>query len=343
MLFLAFLAGCAPARFGEAPELLDSVVIGASTLKVDRGDLARMEQYRGTVRIRSDRLSFEPRNLLFGEYFVSVGDRVAEGQPIAKYDTRGLELGIESNQDYIDSLLDTYAYENRVAEINIAIALAESGGLSTPAVERMQLVLEQTLETQALNLHYAYETREMLAGELEDTIIRAPYDGVITWLADKSPGYYVEPYSGIAYISADDEMFIELSEHIYYFGSLSLDSIVCRVGNSAYELSWIPPEEQELLYYSMMHVTPPVRFRVHEPDDGLTLGNFVGVTLYYTLVDNVLRVPLNCVYGEFRTDAYVYISQDGKKVMRKVELGLRGDVYAEVVSGLEEGDVVFVK
>ena len=342
-LALACCSGCGPSRVGYAPELLESVVIGASTLKVDRGDLARMQQLRGTVRVRSDRLSFMPANLRFGEFLVKVGDRVTEGQPLAKLDTSEIEDRIEAQQEYIDQLIEDNEHENALSQIDIDIRQAEIGSMNPQAVAWSRLLLEQSMEFQELALSEARESLEILSKAIDDSVLRAPYDGVITWLADKEFGDFVEPYAGIAYISAEDEIYIELTEHVFYFGSLDIESIICRVGNSEYELSWIPPDSQEVVYYTMMLTAPPVRFRVHEPDYELYPGRFASVILYFSLVDDVVRVPLNCVYGETRTDAYVYVLQDGRKVIRQFEMGLRGNVYAEVISGLEVGDEVFVK
>ena len=58
--------------------------------------------------------------------------------------------------------------------------------------------------------------------------------------------------------------------------------------------------------------------------------------------ENVLKIPLNALYSEDDM-YYVYIIEDGEtRVRRNVEIGAVSAAEAEIVSGLEEGDVIYV-
>ena len=40
---------------------------------------------------------------------------------------------------------------------------------------------------------------------------------------------------------------------------------------------------------------------------------------------------------------YVYLMEDGQRVIRNVTLGIVTDAKAEILEGLEEGDLVYVR
>ena len=351
---------------GNIPELSDSVVIRASITKAERGNVERVEQLVGAIRYRSDELSYGPTNLRFGGYLVMPGDRVVKGQVLATLDTELIEQQIETQSAAIDQLVSGYEHDNESAEIDISILQAELAGLNAAAaptgepadntdavrnmasaktqeISRARLALEQQRERQELTLQNAEEQLGVLEQQLYNAAIRAPYDGVITWVADKSQGSFIVPYAGLVYISNESEKFIELVKPKLMTDVLRYDLVIANIGENAYELKWIKPSDQEWLYYVANKLVPPARFNIIDADSGAAAGTYVRVMFYYVYAEDVLRVPLNCVYTDTSEGSYVYIMENGKKAMRPVELGRRGDIFIEIVSGLVEGDEVYVK
>ena len=91
----------------------------------------------------------------------------------------------------------------------------------------------------------------------------------------------------------------------------------------------------------------PVEVRVDKSDPRLKPGMSARCTIYIARRRGVLRLPTNCVTGN-GTEGTVQIvtetMKEGKKVEtaapRKVTVGLRGDDFVEVVTGLKEGERV---
>jgi len=73
----------------------------------------------------------------------------------------------------------------------------------------------------------------------------------------------------------------------------------------------------------------------------LRLGMSATVTIAVAEKTNVLSVPVEAIKWE-QGQAYVYQVQDGQLVQKRVKVGIQGDLYAEVASGLEEGERVVV-
>ena len=367
LLVLVGSAGCGAGRqAGGVPELLEPVSVRDNTAIAGRGNVERVERYTGIVRMRSEELSFGLAYLRFGEYYVIIGERVTKGQLLAKLDTEIIERQFEAQQEYVARLAEDFEYENRLAEIDIAIAQAElaamnsalslsnaqtdySGGATNPIgaksyeIARLRLQSEQAREIQALTLRYAQEQLEELRQQLSDAELRAPYDGVVTWMAVRNRGDYVASYDGLVFISDEKDIFVELTEERIMTETQSNDLIVGQAGSDIYELEWVPLDSQESLYYRMNFILPPARFGAKSPDAELTPGMYVSVLIYDSIAYDVLRVPLSSVYTDLAAGTYVYVIENGIKVMRPFEQGLRGDLYVEVISGLEEGDEVFVR
>jgi len=75
-------------------------------------------------------------------------------------------------------------------------------------------------------------------------------------------------------------------------------------------------------------------------DSVLPLGTGASVDVIGGEADNALLIPIEALH-EIADGSYaVFVMTDGKPRMRQVEIGLQDLLYAEVISGLEEGDVV---
>ncbi|MCS6777555.1 MAG: HlyD family efflux transporter periplasmic adaptor subunit [Chloroherpetonaceae bacterium] len=91
----------------------------------------------------------------------------------------------------------------------------------------------------------------------------------------------------------------------------------------------------------------PVEIQIEKPDPRLKPGMSARCTIFIARRRNVLRIPNNCVRGEgpeAEVQVVTQIERDGQKVeqisTRKVRVGLRGDDFVEIVSGLKEGEKV---
>jgi len=84
-----------------------------------------------------------------------------------------------------------------------------------------------------------------------------------------------------------------------------------------------------------------VRIRIPNLDHRLKAGVFARVEIQPTGKPDVLLVPREAIRTE-DAQARVLVVRDGRAVAVPVRLGLLSDSYAEVVSGLTEGDTVIV-
>ena len=74
--------------------------------------------------------------------------------------------------------------------------------------------------------------------------------------------------------------------------------------------------------------------------DGLPIGSAAGVDVIGGNAENAVLVPVEAL-REISEDEYaVFVMEDGEPRMKMVEVGLQDLIYAEIISGLNQGDVV---
>lgn len=81
-----------------------------------------------------------------------------------------------------------------------------------------------------------------------------------------------------------------------------------------------------------------VKAEAQETDE-IAIGSTVKINLVTETARNAMLVPVDAIYYS-NSDAYVYLYEDGKAVMAKVEVGLYDSDYAEILSGLSMDDMV---
>lgn len=81
-----------------------------------------------------------------------------------------------------------------------------------------------------------------------------------------------------------------------------------------------------------------VKAEAQETDE-IAIGSTVKINLVTETARNAMLVPVDAIYYS-NSDAYVYLHEDGKAVMAKVEVGLYDSDYAEILSGLSMDDMV---
>jgi multidrug efflux pump subunit AcrA (membrane-fusion protein) len=357
---IALLASCAPvAANAPAPVLLQPVSVKADTAFVMRGSVERVEQYRSFVRVRSEGLFFRNTGLRFGEYFIVAGDRVEEGQLLAKLDTEWIEDQIEEQEKRLAQLRMEQYFEAEALRLDIDIARAEFVNIMRASefteqtleaaerkkqeIERAELNLTQMLERQALAYRHAQVYINELRDRLPDAELRAPYNGVITLRVPRAPGEYVEPFFNMVYISDESEFFLE------YVGDEQLSVgrghvVTATYRDTVYDMERIPLTRQEALFYNVRMMVPPLRIRTVDPDAVLPPpGTFLTLRVYSGVSEDTLYIPANALFNDLETGNYVYRMDGGVMVPVTVEVGIVTDVYVEIKYGLEEGDEVFVK
>jgi multidrug efflux pump subunit AcrA (membrane-fusion protein) len=93
--------------------------------------------------------------------------------------------------------------------------------------------------------------------------------------------------------------------------------------------------EDRPLYYVIL--------KLSEVPDELLEGMNLDASIIIDSREDVLRLPRSVIRTGADGNPMVLVWENGQEVERPVELGLRGDSYVEILSGLSEGERVVAR
>jgi RND family efflux transporter MFP subunit len=246
-----------------------------------------------------------------------IGDYVEQGAIVAKMD----DAQFVSAEAQFVSLKSQYERSKSLYEAN-ALSKAQFEGV----------------EAQYTSMKRQMENME------ENTVLKAPFSGVITaksveegelYTASMTPG----AAKGLLRITQLNPLKIDLDVDDQTVRFLKKGMQVnLTVDNAADSLpvygkvDWVNPVANS------MSRTFGVRLIVQNPHHKLLPGYFAEAHILIGKKDNCLTVPRTAV-----VDDRVFVLQESIAVAKKVEIGLLTDELVEIVSGINERDVVVVK
>ena len=342
------------------PELLEPVMSTGDTVRAVIGDIDNTKILQAEVIPRTEQLSFD-REGTVDTIFVNVGDRVKKGDKLAV-----LEGGIDNPDlrainDEIGAGKKSRELDNRELEYDIKILKREgeiledkvrtsSGKEKKEAKKELAVnkadikIAEQNLknqkEMQQIELAEQRRKKESLEAEAEKYYIYAPIDGVVSYImTDK--GAMVQKGDFAVAVSDYGDLYIR-SELVYGWESASAQRCYITYNGKEYDVVMRPYDAVEVKKMMSLGIRVYSYFDYKDPDVSLEIGTYVDLSVEAKSSKNVLILPVNAVYTDSEK-SYVYKNIDGRKVMTEIKKGIMNSAYVEIISGLEEGDEVYVK
>ena len=355
IIAVLFLTACG-SRDGQAtpPELIAPVSNRIDMAVVSRGTLARVAQYEGIIRMDSEILNFGVTPLPFDGFHVMVGERVVEGQLLARLDMEDIEEERSNLLREISFVQGNHEFENEMKRNEISILRSQRNELLFADADR-ELVNVKTVEIdrKQLELEHGYEQQELFIRELEIQVenldeqlvngeILAPFDGIVTWLAPITFGESIYPFQTIVCISNGQDVFIEYASNEHIRFSADNPIIKALVGEELYDLRVRVLSDEERSRYAANNLNPPIRFEFVNSGHNLVPGAPVVIRHYVDVAYDTLKIPVNGLYT-VSGETYVYVNNNGNREKRYVEVGIRNRAFVEILYGLVEGDEVFVR
>ncbi|MCL2202361.1 MAG: efflux RND transporter periplasmic adaptor subunit [Defluviitaleaceae bacterium] len=361
LLFLAFFTGCGaqpPLGHSEGPELVAPVIGRAASAVVDRGAVVDVQMIPGLLRVESVPLFFAVSGLRFDTFYVYPGERVYEGQLLATLYTphqreqvadqeariarlhRAHALAAEGWEVDLDLMNLRYIEKLRLAAATFTTAAMEEAQGLYLEMDRARLMREQEAQWQQVEREDAYLRLEELREDLRGTDLRAPFDGVITYITPLPHGAFVESSMVIMFIAPSDATpFVEHTGDALP-GRLRVRHISGDINGQIVDLAYRPTTHEEAAYNSLHNLPRRTRFTLPEGSD-FPLGAAVRIFVYTTYIDDAVRIPSSAVFGT-ASNPYVYRRENGAWVPVIPTFGARTPAFAEILDGLVEGDELLV-
>ncbi len=268
---------------------------------------------------------------------VDIGDVVKKGQELVRIDPKFYELEVAQRKTELESAKVAVAD----AKLKLDRTLSLWGDGKSPPISRQELDQAQTTYDLAVSKAKQSEEGVKYSEErLRETIIRAPYDGVITQR-------FMDSGELIAGMMVSHLLEIQETDPIELLLSLAQEN-ASRVKKGMKVLFRVEGIEAgqglgiiEMVFPQMDAATRSIRCRVlvANPDFKYRPGLLAEVGVVEREIPNALSIPRAALMQS--GDAWrVVVRENGQSVEREVKIGVTFLEKAEVLEGLKEGDEI---
>lgn len=352
LLILTGLTGCEEKAAADIPELLEPVGVQVDLAEVKFDTVYKAEVYSGEVVPHVEEMQFSTDGIFDG-WQVAVGDLVEEGQVLAALREDTIRSQMKTLEDEMAYLRKSGELSERKSNLDIEIArlelkrLQELGApmqecsLKELDIQKLENALAQSKELLQLQLEELQRKWNRLNGGLENNEIIAPFSGRVVYVGDLKDGDYVQSYTTVLCLTDDSRQYVR-TEYIPEYLAEEADRIVVKIADREWGAEWIPYEDDKLISSALNGEEMDARFALDAPDGAVKSGQSAAVILMRSYKQNVLTIPANALYQD-GAGWYVYKLENGQRVRCDVTAGVISDTKAEIKSGLQKGDMVYVK
>lgn len=337
----------------EIPELLEPVGVKMDTAAAYIGDLSSISVYDGSIIPYVEELYFEKEGVV-AEVHVILGQEVKAGDVLITLEHESQDERLESLTREIEVLQTNGAYADALAEIDMRMLEVELRALMTQSpvdkqavelkkldIEEFQLELELDVALREMELQRLQDELANLEEQMGQNELIAPFDGRIMYGLQLVKGSYVTAYNPVLYLADDTRLSIQ-SDYVSASITDECYAVFALIGANRYELTPIPLDTSEYITRVLAGETVMSDFSINAPDDSYSVGQYAAVCIETQHIEDALLIPSNALYSD-ATGRYVYVIQDDERVRQNVRTGLATDWETQIVEGLEEGAIVYVK
>lgn len=347
-LVMASLTGCGGEKAAvDVPELIEPVGVDVDIVKVKKMDLSSVSSFQGQIVPEIINLYFVNSGVI-GNMNVTVGDKVKKGQLLASLTSADGSVKELKEQLAQKKLEDKDS--NEISECDIQRLQEELSQLKAQKANKAQitekkesikiakLALKHQKEQQQLNYKHLQEDIAEAVRQTKESKIYAPVDGEIISTTGGS-GYMVQ--GGMPALSIADMSKPRIQTE--YIGNSILgkaSAYMAVVNGKKYA---IEVEEQEVSQFDIeMGIYPPNTWFNFTEKASLPIGESATIDLYTDTAKDALVIPSNSLY-RVKGETYVYRMDGNVKKKASVTVGTSTDAYVQILTGLKEGDEVYVQ
>ena len=279
---------------------------------------------------------------------VDVGDRVERGAVLVELDAEPVQYDVDladaeyasAEADQVTAEAEIELLENELVRIN---RLKQSAAFSKAQLEdklRQIAVAKSRLAAATSRLGQYHAKQQASRRNLEDMVIKAPYDGVITRRL-VSPGAYVRLGDPVVALIDDSALEIEADVPVDQVSALrpgsEVDVAIAGERQTA-TVRAVVPEENPLTRTRAVRFTPAF----DEAIGGLAVAQSVTLEIPIGASRDAATVSKDGVIQR-PNGAMVFLVKDAAATPQPVRLGVAVNGRFEVLDGLGDGDLVVIR
>ena len=331
---LMIFMGCSKGNKQE--KVLEKKPITVKVIEVGRGEFSKFIQYKGTVSPWKTANIAPDASGRIGKIYRKQGDRVKKGDLLAELDTTTLRLQLKQSQAVLE--VADAAFKDAKLNLGRLEKLREKNAISQMQLEKAQLGLESA----AAQRKSAEANLNVVKHTLENSIMKAPYDGIIT-SKNMEEGDMINPMMGmgatvltlmdlsrvkiVLHVPSEDIEKIQIGQH-------------CRV-----RFTGLGEEEFSGEVFSKNWAADPmsktfkVEVKIENPEIKIKAGVFAEVMIRIFHKMDVMTIPLSALVD----DQYVVLFEEGKARTVTVKAGDKNNREVEIISGLNVGQLIVIE
>lgn len=243
------------------------------------------------------------------EFYVNIGDNVKKGQAIAIWVKKGTaslqqNTGIESYTDSDISKILPSGYDT-------SILTQQSSSAAATAEQEIELT--------------------------------APADGCIIELNKNADG---SSSKSVAVISDLSTLFIKININESYISKVKTgqEAIISGEGfkNKIYYgvIDKISPTAKQVVTSGFSETVVEAVVIINNPDKDIRPGFTADVKIVTNIKNNTISVPYEAIAQDSDNKEYVYVIENAKTVKKEVVTGLENEKGIEIISGLNNDDII---
>jgi len=287
---------------------------------------------------------------------VTQGDYVEKGQLIASLDVDDLEYAIEELEYEISCKELQLKQTLEMKELKLANAKQWYEGYTQKTKsdkddykEQQKSIEEQyrdSVRDMEDDLEFSKKRLAQYRKELEDGRLFSGISGQVTYL-DKEMmlaymGVEYDDYDKVKILCEKDRTIVTISNlDASYFMTKELDYKEYFTQDTSFEVSYSADGKE--MVCEVIPVMPEnwdEQIYLKPVGDEIIENGAIGtITLELARKENVLCIP-NAAVHESDNGPFVYLEKDGLLEMRYVTVGLKGDTMTEIISGVEQGEII---
>lgn len=234
--------------------------------------------------------------------------------------------------------LDDSIYRAEVEQARAALTLSERNNERAVDLFSRKLVSTRERDEAAAKLDVDRASLQLAQARAAKTRIRAPFDGIVG-LRAVSPGDYVNPGQALAPLEQISALKVDFRLSEAALSRIAVGQVL-NLEVDAYPGETFPGKVYAI-DPSLAEETRSIGVRARVPNDKNRLrpGLFARVKLVIAERPNAVLVPEQAIVPQGE-QLFVYLIEDGKAVLKPVQVGLRQAGRAEIVQGVSPGDLV---
>lgn len=321
---------------GQKPSL---ALMPVRVIKVERRSLSEKLSFTGTIE------PWQKMNIVpdisgkIARIYVKEGDRVSQGQLLAELDTQSLRLQLRQAEAALAAARANFEDAQKNKERMDRLFLEKA--ISEQQYEKIKLAYEAA----QAQLEQAQAAVNLLRHNLEVSQMKAPFAGVVA-SKNANEGDVINPMMGSFSASSGVLTLMDFSRVKIVVEVSSNDIAKIQKGQKAeVRVPNLPGRiyEGEVNLITLTADPATKKFKaeiaVNNPDLSLRPGTFGEVIIEIANRAQTIVVPQKAIID----NRFVFVAEGEQARKKEVVIGLQTSTEAEILSGLNEGDLVIVE